>query len=206
MKLKRKAKPGLKRNGRGTVMIIAALLSASAILRLGSEAGSAVAEAVSAPTHAEEAEVLVEPPVDEPGQMDRVEMGRLLSALRDREARIAQREEKIAMRSKALSVADSEIAKRMAALAQMEENLRRTLALADGAAEKDLSRLTTVYENMKPKEAAVLFEAMEPDFAAGFLGRMRPDAAASVLAGLSPEAAYSISVILAGRNATAPKS
>ncbi len=206
MKLKRKAKPGLKRNGRGTVMIIAALLSASAILRLGSEAGSAVAEAVSAPAHAEEEEVLVEPPVDEPGQMDRVEMGRLLSALREREARIAQREEKIAMRSKALSVADSEIAKRMAALAQMEENLRRTLALADGAAEKDLSRLTTVYENMKPKDAAVLFEAMEPDFAAGFLGRMRPDAAASVLAGLSPEAAYSISVILAGRNATAPKS
>ncbi|MDD9719429.1 hypothetical protein PVW51_01935 [Sulfitobacter sp. PR48] len=206
MKLKRKAKPDLKRNGRGTVMIIAALLSASAILRLGSGAGSAVAEAVSAPARAVEEEVLADPPVDEPGQIDRVEMGRLLSALRDREARIAQREEKIAMRSKALSVADSEIEKRMAALAQMEENLRQTLALADGAAEKDLSRLTAVYENMKPKDAATLFEAMEPDFAAGFLGRMRPDAAASVLAGLSPEAAYSISVILAGRNATAPKS
>ena len=48
-------------------------------------------------------------------------------------------------------------------------------------------------------------KAMEPDFAAGFLGRMRPDAAAAVMAGLTPETAYSISVILAGRNATAPK-
>ena len=94
----------------------------------------------------------------------------------------------------------------MIALEQIESDLRKTLALADGAAENDLARLTSVYENMKPKDAAALFETMEPDFAAGFLGRMRPDAAASVMTGLSPGAAYSISVILAGRNANAPKS
>ncbi len=46
---------------------------------------------------------------------------------------------------------------------------------------------------------------MAPEFAAGFLGRMRPDAAAAVLAGLKPDKAYSISVMIAGRNATAPK-
>lgn len=205
MKMKRNVKPRLRRNGRGTVMIIAALLCASATLRLGSGAGSAVAEAVSAPDQAVAEEVQADPLMDKAGKMDRFEMGSLLSALQEREARLTQREERIAMRSKALAVADAEIEKRMAALAQMEENLRRTLALADGAAEEDLSRLTTVYENMKPKDAAALFETMEPDFAAGFLGRMRPDAAAAVLAGLSPEAAYSISVILAGRNATVPK-
>ena len=110
------------------------------------------------------------------------------------------------IRSKALSVIDEEITKRLTALEQAEVELRGTLALADNAAENDLARLTSVYENMKPKDAAALFGAMEPDFAAGFLGRMRPDAAAAVLAGLSPDAAYSISVILASRNANAPKS
>jgi flagellar motility protein MotE (MotC chaperone) len=46
---------------------------------------------------------------------------------------------------------------------------------------------------------------MDPDFAAGFLGRMRPAAAAGIMAGLSPQKAYTISVLLAGRNAQAPK-
>jgi flagellar motility protein MotE (MotC chaperone) len=79
------------------------------------------------------------------------------------------------------------------------------VAVADQAADADVTRLVTMYENMKPKEAAPLFEVMAPDFAAGFLARMRPDAAASVLAGLNPKTAYTISVIMAGRNAGVPK-
>ena len=73
------------------------------------------------------------------------------------------------------------------------------------AVENDLAALTSVYENMKPKEAAPLFEAMDPVFAAGFLARMRPEVAAGIMAKLSPDAAYSISVILAGRNANVPR-
>ena len=139
-------------------------------------------------------------------ESDRVKVGQLLNALQERETRVKALETRIEVRSKALAVADAEITKRLAMLEEAEFNLRRTLSLADGAAEDDLARLTTVYENMKPKDAAALFGAMEPDFAAGFLGRMRPDAAAAVMAGLTPETAYSISVILAGRNAQAPKS
>ena len=70
-------------------------------------------------------------------------------------------------------------------------------------AEDDLVQLTSVYENMKPKEAALLFERMSPDFAAGFLGRMRPEDAAAIMSGLPPELGYSISVLLASRNADA---
>ena len=53
---------------------------------------------------------------------------------------------------------------------------------------------------------SVAHEEMEPSFAAGFLARMRSDVAAGIMAGLKPETAYTISVILAGRNAKAPKS
>ena len=79
------------------------------------------------------------------------------------------------------------------------------MATADKAAENDIGRLTAVYENMKPDQAAALFRLMEPSFAAGFLGRMRPDSAAAILAGLEPDLAYSISVVLAGRNADVPR-
>ncbi len=207
---------GARRAGRGSVVLISGLLLSSAVLRIVS--GMALAEdSVPAPLPLPEAvkakpmaiDQAAENHAEPPGSVapkDRAEMGSLLEALQAREARITQQERQIELRAKALRVADEEITKRLESLKAAEVALRSTLALADGAAEDDLTRLTTVYESMKPKDSAALFETMEPDFAAGFLGRMRPDIAASVMAGLSPETAYSISVILAGRNAKAPKS
>ena len=55
---------------------------------------------------------------------------------------------------------------------------RADLAESDGAVAADIDRLVSVYEAMKPKEAAQLFEAMPPSFAAGFLARMRAEQAA----------------------------
>jgi flagellar motility protein MotE (MotC chaperone) len=93
----------------------------------------------------------------------------------------------------------------MEELTAAEASLKEVLTIADGAAEQDLARLTAVYEAMKPADAAALFDAMAPEFAAGFLGRMQTTAAAAVLAGMSRDKAYSISILIAGRNAMAPK-
>ncbi|MCV3269880.1 hypothetical protein MUB52_00435 [Roseobacter sp. WL0113] len=195
----------LGRNGRGSILLIAGLLVGSALLRIGIGAGQAVA--TENPSAAVETAAKSATTSDKPLAADeRERMSKMLESFQQREARLAEREEQIDMRMKALSVADEEIERRLTNLQQAEESLRNLLALANTAAEDDLARLTTVYENMKPKEAAALFEEMEPAFAAGFLGRMRPDAAAGVMAGLSPQTAYSISVILAGRNADVPES
>ncbi|MGJ8616826.1 MAG: MotE family protein [Sulfitobacter sp.] len=203
-----KHKKTIRKSGRGSVALIAILLIASGILRLASGTGIAFANVAVKPNGSANlaADANKSAPSLAGQSSDRATMSKLLVALQAREAQVKDREAQLQMRSKALAVVDEEIAKRLAALEQAEVDLRATLALADNAAENDLARLTSVYENMKPKDAAALFETMEPDFAAGFLGRMRPDAAASVMAGLTPGAAYSISVILASRNANAPKS
>jgi flagellar motility protein MotE (MotC chaperone) len=197
-----------RRNSRGVILLIVLLFTGSGAIRIAIGAGDAFAgasEVASPPS--DMAEGMTASPADiAQTAISRPQMQSLLEALQAREARVAEREKQIEMRTKALSVANEEIEKRLVALEQVEATLRATLSLADGAAEDDLTRLTAVYESMKPKDAATLFETMEPDFAAGFLGRMRPDAAASVMAGLSPTTAYSISVILAGRNAKVPKS
>lgn len=195
-----------RRSGRGALVLITLLLTSSALLRVG--AGGAFAQAVAESTKeaaARDGSEATTTAQSEARAMGRETLGRMLSELQAREARIKERESQIALRAKALTVADAEITKRLQTLEQAEQDLRQTLALADSAAENDLARLTAVYENMKPKDASALFETMEPAFAAGFLGRMRPDAAAAVMAGLTPETAYTISVILAGRNANAPK-
>jgi flagellar motility protein MotE (MotC chaperone) len=128
----------------------------------------------------------------------------LIEALRTREAALDEKERTLEDRAHALDLAAAEVAEQLEALVTAEAALRETLALADGAAQEDLDRLTRMYETMKPKEAAALFETMDPTFAAGFLGQMAPAAAAEIMSGLSPQSAYTISLVLAGRNMQVP--
>ncbi len=206
--------------GRGSIMVIAALLLGSASVRLVTGATGAWAQGGQLPTNPmpisqttgseqihKTTDDLTHKGIKTASILlsDRNDVSNLIRALKEREALVIQREKQIEMRMRALSVADAEIEKRLQSLTETEQTLRATLSLADEASEKDLLKLTSVYESMKPKDAAILFEEMEPNFAAGFLARMRPDVAAQVMSGLSPQVAYSISVILAGRNATVPK-
>lgn len=181
-----------RRVGRGALFIVAMLFATSGALRLGSGVGAALARAEDQPA----------PPAP---QASCETPAALAEALSLREDRLAVREAAMNDRQAALALADAALSERLAQLEAMEAELRATLALADGAAEADIQRLTAVYQAMKPKDAAALFETMSPEFAAGFLGRMSPEAAAAILSGMSSEAAYGVSVIVAGRNAGAPK-
>ncbi|GAA6188386.1 hypothetical protein [Litorivita sp. NS0012-18] len=190
-----------RRTGRGTLLIIASLLIGSAMIRIGGDAGKAFA--VENKKDAPTSDTLAATPAE--GCAPSPDMAEMLKLFQTREERLKTREAQMQERMQALAVADEQIANKMAELTAAEAALRETLALADSAAETDITTLTAVYENMKPKDAAALFEEMDPDFAAGFLARMRPDAAAGIMTGLSPTAAYTISVVLAGRNANVPK-
>lgn len=129
----------------------------------------------------------------------------MMSELEARETRLQEHEASQAARAQAMRAAEGHLEARLAELKAAEAELARTIAIADRGAEDDVSHLVALYESMKPKDAAPLFEEMAPDFAAGFLARMRPDAAAGVLAALDPKTGYAISVLLAGRNADAPR-
>jgi flagellar motility protein MotE (MotC chaperone) len=187
---------------RGTLVLLAVFLVGSAILRIGLEAGPAIAREVASLGDSEKTEGAQTPVLASHGS---AELQTMLAAFQQREERLERREAEFEDRMKALEIADRAIEQKLADLKKAENDLLKTLALADGAAETDVGTLTAVYEKMKPKDAAALFEEMDPTFAAGFLARMRPEAAAGVMAGLSPEAAYTISVVLAGRNGNVPR-
>ncbi|GLP87254.1 hypothetical protein GCM10007921_28140 [Tritonibacter mobilis] len=189
---------------RGTLMLLALFLMGSAVVRIALEAAPAIAREVAEIKAGENDEAAPSAP-GRASVPDSAEMQAMLTAFKKREANLAEREAELEDRMRALEIADEAIDKKLQDLQQAEQKLLTTLALADGAAEQDVTKLTTVYEQMKPKDAAALFEEMDPTFAAGFLARMKPEAAAGVMAGLSPEAAYTISVVLAGRNGEVPK-
>ena len=195
---KTKASPPRRRAGRGALSLIIALFLMAGVIRLGTGVSAAVettehvapAHPAAAPKTCPKTAGLAMP---------------LVTALKAREDRVAAAEAALADHRQALAVTDKVVTEKLAALKAAEEKLARTIAIADSAADKDVARLTEVYAAMKPKQASAVFEQMAPEFAAGFLGRMPPAAAAAILSGLSPQKAYTVSVILAGRNAAAPK-
>ncbi|MCB1366712.1 MAG: hypothetical protein KDK00_03025 [Rhodobacteraceae bacterium] len=196
-----RGKPVPRRRGTALTLVVLCLL-VSGLIRAGGS-GGAIAKEVSALTEGRQggepragAALACEPPPD---------VAALLAAIRTRQDDLDQRRDRLENRIQALNVAEAQLKSRTQALIAAEQRLAATLAIADNAAEQDLARLTAVYENMKAKDAAGLFAEMAPEFAAGFLARMRPDSAASVMAGLDPGKAYRISLVLAGRNAAAPR-
>lgn len=130
----------------------------------------------------------------------------LLRSFKAREQAIAQKEAELAAQSRALETHSQRLKEKLSELKQAQASLRESLSMAEASAEDDVSRLTSVYEAMKPKLAATMVEQMEPVFAAGLLARMRVDAAAAVFSNLTPETGYAISVVMAGRNIRSPVS
>jgi flagellar motility protein MotE (MotC chaperone) len=127
--------------------------------------------------------------------------------LREREVELDRLEEDLVARKEFVEAAEADIRNGLEALEESRAELqklatatRADLAESDGAVAADIDQLVSVYEAMKPKEAAQLFEAMPPEFAAGFLARMRAEQAADILAGLNPDIGYHISALLASRH------
>ena len=185
----------------GALALIALALLASGMLRLMSD-GSAIAREMAA-LAADGAGAA--PAADGPPCEAAPDIAQLLAAVQARQGQLDTREKRIEARLQTLAEAERRMQENTAALIAAEQKLAATLTIADEAAEEDLNRLTAVYENMKARNAARVFAAMAPEFAAGFLARMRAEAAADILANLEPDAAYAISLIVAGRNARAPR-
>jgi len=188
-----------RKSGRGVLTLVSFLFLASLAVRIADSAGPAIAREISALSQQnmadQDREICEQPP----------EIAQIMASLSDRETELEERMVDILEREQVLKLSRQMVEAKIAELEQAEKLLSSSIAQSEAASENDLAGLTSVYENMKPADAALLFEQMDADFAAGFIGRMRPEPAASIMTGLAPEKAYAISVILAGRNANAPQ-
>lgn len=180
----------------GGISLIVVCFLGSAALRL-TESGAAIAQEIGALAQGSgTAAAPAEAPAEDPDL--------LLGAIRERSAQIAAEEARLADRAQTLAVAETRIAEQLAALEQARADLEATLSLADQASERDIERMTVVYENMKPTDAARIFERMDVSFAAGLMARMKPEIAAQVLAGMNADAAYAVTLTISSRNARVP--
>ncbi len=184
------------RTGTSSVLLLlAGLLLVAGMSRLGLGVADVFAAEPMSEGNSGQPAAAAEPP--DPGD--------LLAALLAREAEILAAEEALAARTAQLRAAEAALALQLSELEASEARLAATLRMTETAAEDDLQRLTSVFENMKPQQAADLFAQMDTEFAAGFIARLRPDFAGEIMAGLDPLAAYAITAVIAGRHARTPR-
>lgn len=197
------------RRPRQVLPSLALLFFLAGVIRLGAGIGTALAEGPDAaapqPLAALASTAQATQDRTPAGAPDPAGTAEILLQITRREHALREREAALAERTQLLASAEERLTLQIAALEAAERELTATMALADRAAEDDITRMVNVFESMRAEEAARVFTEMDPGFAAGFLGRLRPEAAAAIMAGLEPRQAYLLSTIVAGRNALVPR-
>lgn len=120
----------------------------------------------------------------------RDELDARAKALDDREALLKATEQKIAEQAKQMQ--------------QLKAEYEHMKTARDDATEANLRRLVTVYESMKPEEAARIFETMEGSVLLDVVTRMGERRLAPILAQMSPAKAQALTIAMANRRTLIP--
>ena len=145
-------------------------VAAIAIIGLFAVSGMARIVSASLALPGETAEEAGPATASPPGLAAVEELELLLRDISRRDTELARREATLSLREQDMRVARDEIDRAILELEEAEAALEARMFASDTASEGDLTRLTAIYEGMKPKDAAALFGTMDPGFASGFPG------------------------------------
>jgi len=152
------------------------------------------------------------PPADLPEQPvlpDSLEIGgsaaerAVLESLGKRRETLQQQEGQLDLREKLLQATEERIQKRVDELKKLEERIEAAVEEKKQQEENEIAGLVTMYENMKPKDAARIFDRLSLPILMKVVRQMKPRKMADILAKMSPEAAERLTVAIA-TNASAP--
>lgn len=117
----------------------------------------------------------------------------LLERLQQRRQELETKARDLELRENLIKEAEQRLEQRLNELRLLENP-----ASAENPAESaKMKNLVTMYENMKPKEAARIFEKLETSVLTGIAKAMKPAKLSEVLAVMNPEAAQKLTVELA---------
>jgi len=146
---------------------------------------------------------------DQPVLPDSLEIGgsaaerAVLESLGRRRETLQQQEGQLDLREKLLKATEERIQKRVDELKKLEERIEAAVAEKKQQEENEIAGLVTMYENMKPKDAARIFDRLSLPILMKVVRQMKPRKMADILARMSPEAAERLTVAIAS-NASQP--
>lgn len=123
----------------------------------------------------------------------------ILERLSDRRQQLDARDEELAMRENLLKAAEKRVEAKVAELKALETKVKAALDQRDETEAKRFKGIVTMYENMKPKDAARIFDRLDLNILVDVSTQMKPAIMSAILAQMSPEAAERLTVELAQR-------
>jgi flagellar motility protein MotE (MotC chaperone) len=123
----------------------------------------------------------------------------LLERLGERRDELQQRTREIDMRERLLEDAERKLEGRINDLKALEEKAEAAATKRGDTEAGALRNLVTMYEAMKPKDAAKIFDRLSHDVLVPVVLQMKPAKMAEVLAAMAPESAEKLTVALATR-------
>ncbi len=124
----------------------------------------------------------------------------ILQSLRNRREELAAREESLQLRENLIAAAEERLEGRISQLEALEARLQAAAEAELDARKEEMQGLVTMYETMKPKEAARIFDRLPMDVLLDVVNAMNPRKMAAVMARMSPESAQRLTGELARSN------
>lgn len=129
-------------------------------------------------------------------RLSKAEMS-VLESLAARREELKKRAEALDMREQVTAAAEKRVEDRIAELRALDEKINVRIAEIDAAHEEKMMGLVSMYEGMKPKDAARIFERLDMGVLLDVVKRMQPRRMSAVLAAMDPVVAQDLTVELA---------
>lgn len=138
------------------------------------------------------AETKTDPPSPKPSDTG---LG-LLDVIKERQAELDEREEKLKRREAELNELKREIEEKITQLNTAQKKIEKLLAQGQKVKDKNVKHLAVVYSSMKAEKAAKLIERLDEDLTLDVLRQMEEKFVAKILSLLDPDKAVRLSTAL----------
>jgi flagellar motility protein MotE (MotC chaperone) len=142
----------------------------------------------------------------EPGRINSAGERAILESLQGRREQLDARSRDLDMRENLLKAAEKRVEAKVAELKDVESRVKSEMGNRDQAEEKRFKTIISMYENMKPKDAARIFDRLDMKVLVDVATHMNPRTMSEILAGMTPDTAEKLTVELANRARAQPAS
>ena len=142
----------------------------------------------------------------QPGRINSAGERAILESLQGRREQLDARSRDLDMRKNLLKAAEKRVEAKVAELKDVEARVKTEMGNRDQAEEKRFKSNISMYETMKPKDAARIFDRLDMKILVEVSTHMNPRGMSEILANMSPDAAERLTVELANRARAEPAS
>jgi flagellar motility protein MotE (MotC chaperone) len=141
----------------------------------------------------------------EPGRIASPGERAVLERLQSRRQELDTRNRELEMRENLLKAAEKRLEAKVAELKGTESRVNTAMGTRDKVGAERFKSIVSMYENMKPKDAARIFDRLDMRILIDVSTEMNPRKMSEIMAQMSPDAAERLTVELANRANGQPK-